>query len=331
MAGAPRPSTEQARLASLSALGILDTLPEERFDRITRIAQRMFHVPLALVSFVDRDRQWFKSHQGTDLTETPREVSLCAYAILEPDQLVVGNAREDCRFVDNPFVTPPDGIRFYAGSVIRSPDGQPIGTLCISDTEPREISDEDMELLHDLARVIEREIGTLELATVDELTGLLNRAGFLAVARQTMQVADRTREALYFAFYDVDGLKRINDGYGHTEGDRALVSVGAVLKASSRESDVLGRLGGDEFCAIVRTASQADVLLVIARLEEEIRRRNATEPLGQHIGLSKGWTRYEPGSAVSVMDTIDRADKAMYSEKQLRRRSSSGHATKVVQ
>ncbi|GAC1414170.1 MAG: hypothetical protein NVSMB57_09750 [Actinomycetota bacterium] len=191
MTGAPKPSTEAARLASLESLRILDTPPEERFDRIPRIAQRMFNVPIALVSLVDRDRQWFKSHQGMDAAETPRDESFCAHAILEPNGLTVTDALLDARFSDNPYVCGPPGVRFYAGAVLRAPDGQPIGTLCIVDTVPRTMSPEDTAVLNDLARIVEREINMVEIATLDALTGLLNRAGFLVVASHFLKLTDR--------------------------------------------------------------------------------------------------------------------------------------------
>ena len=319
MLGAPRPTTEQARLASLESLRILDTSPEERFDRVTRIAQRMFNVPIALVSFVDRDRQWFKSHQGLDAAETPRDQSFCAYAILEENGLTVTDALRDARFVDNPLVTGPPGIRFYAGAVIRAPDGQPIGTFCIIDTVPRTMSPEDTIVLNDLAHVVEREINMFELATLDALTGLLNRTGFLVVASHFFKLADRLRGSMYVAYCDVDHLKRINDQYGHGAGDRMLVNSARALRAGFRDSDVVARVGGDEFCAIVRAGTATDIKHIAARIEQETKRLNASAPNEHPVAMSIGWAQYEPGSAVSVPEMMDRADRAMYVERQQRR------------
>ena len=155
---------EELRLSSLHAIGILDTPPEERFDRITRLAQRVFGVPIALVSLVDRDRQWFKSRCGLSETETPRAVAFCDHAIRQEAALVVPNACDDPRFSNNPLVTEGLGIRFYAGQVLKSPDGHAIGTLCIIDTQPREITVEDLACLKDLAHLVEAEVTQTALA-----------------------------------------------------------------------------------------------------------------------------------------------------------------------
>ena len=152
------PADEQARLAALQELRILDTPPEERFDRITRIACDLFQVPIALVSLVDADRQWFKSRAGLDASETPRSVSFCGHAILGAAPFVVENAREDERFADNPLVTGHPDIRFYAGMPLQSKTGRMLGTLCLIDSKPRHFSREDALRLGDLAAWAEREL-----------------------------------------------------------------------------------------------------------------------------------------------------------------------------
>jgi len=154
---------EAARIAALHALEILDTAEEERFDRITRLATRLFDVPIALVSLVDVNRQWFKSCIGLPTRETPRGMSFCAHAIQSDDALVIPDAREDARFVDNPLVTGEPHIRFYAGQPLAGPAGHNVGTLCIIDTRPRSMNAVDLESLRDLARVVELEMRAVEL------------------------------------------------------------------------------------------------------------------------------------------------------------------------
>ena len=127
------PPDEAFRLRTLTSLSILDTPAEERFDRLTRLAQRLFNVPIALVSLIDSNRQWFKSCQGLDVRETPRDVSFCAHAILGNDLLVVPDAAADARFADNPLVTGEPFIRFYAGCPLKAPNGSLLGTLCVID------------------------------------------------------------------------------------------------------------------------------------------------------------------------------------------------------
>ena len=130
---------EAARLRSLISYGVLDTPGDERFDRLTRLTAELFDAPIALVSLVDADRQWFKSKFGLDATQTPRCDAFCAHAI-EPQfagSMVVEDATLDSRFSANPLVTGQPRIRFYAGAVLTSPDGCNLGTLCVIDTEPR--------------------------------------------------------------------------------------------------------------------------------------------------------------------------------------------------
>lgn len=157
------PADEPERLAALRTLAVLDTPPEDRFDRLTRLAAIIFECPIALVSLVDSERQWFKSCVGLAANETPRDVSFCGHAIHRDEALVVRNALADPRFADNPLVTHAPAIRFYAGQPLRSPGGHRIGTLCVIDREPRVPTAAQLAALADLARIVENELGALEL------------------------------------------------------------------------------------------------------------------------------------------------------------------------
>lgn len=152
------PSNESDRLNSLCALNLLDTAAEERFDRITRLAKRFFDTSIALVSLVDANRQWFKSRQGIDAAETPREISFCGHAILSDDIFCIPNAMEDERFADNPLVTDKPNIRFYAGAPLKSTDGFNIGTLCVIDDKPHQHTPEELSVLRDLADCVQEEL-----------------------------------------------------------------------------------------------------------------------------------------------------------------------------
>lgn len=157
---APMPSDEAQRLEALYRLAILDSPPEERFDRITRLASRLFGVPIALISLVDRDRQWFKSRVGALGPQTSREASFCAHAILEPRAMVIHDALDDDRFADNPLVISEPRLRFYAGHPIMALDGSAVGTLCLVDHQPRHFGEADIRVLADLAALVERELHT---------------------------------------------------------------------------------------------------------------------------------------------------------------------------
>lgn len=152
MVEARLPDDEEQRLAALEAYGILDTRTEEAFDAIARIASRLCQTPIALVTLVDEERQWFKACVGTEERETDRSVSFCAHAILEPEEVTyVPDAREDDRFLENPQVTGLPGYRFYAGAPIVTPDGHALGTVCVLDHEPRTLDADQLESLDDLA------------------------------------------------------------------------------------------------------------------------------------------------------------------------------------
>lgn len=163
MLKAPIPENEKERLDALRSLRLLDTPPEEQFDRITRLATRVFEVPISTLTLVDAEREWFKSCQGLPRKEGERAISFCGHALVEDDMLVVPDATKDPRFADNPMVVGEPHIRFYAGVPIKDMNGFRIGVFCIKDREPRAFSDEDTQLLRDLAEWAMLEIRLIQL------------------------------------------------------------------------------------------------------------------------------------------------------------------------
>jgi len=155
MKKAPIPTNERERLSSLYALNVLDTPPEEKFDLLTRLATKIFHVPISTLTFIDVNREWFKSCQGLSKKEGDRAISFCGHALVEKEILVIPDTTKDDRFSDNPMVVGEPFIRFYAGVPIMSNDGQRIGVFCVKDTKPREFSKDDKEILKELAIVAE--------------------------------------------------------------------------------------------------------------------------------------------------------------------------------
>ncbi|WP_217515997.1 ATP-binding protein [Vibrio metschnikovii] len=160
----PLPEEESERQKTLDKTGLLNSGSEARFDRITRLAQQIFSVPIALISLVDRDRQWFKSRQGLDAQQTPREISFCGHAILNSEIFVIENALVDQRFCDNPLVMGAPDIRFYAGAPLHSTKGYRIGTLCLIDSQPQSFSSKQRSMLKDLAATVEALIQAEELS-----------------------------------------------------------------------------------------------------------------------------------------------------------------------
>jgi phosphoribosyl 1,2-cyclic phosphodiesterase/CheY-like chemotaxis protein len=164
------PENEPARLTSLRALDLLDTEPEERFDRITRVATRLFNVPMATITLVDERRHWFKSFQGTGGREDPRDASLCAHVVSSREPMIVVDTLSDDRFADNPLVLGGPRIRFYAGYPLTLDDGSCIGTLCLLDTRPRTLEEPDLEGLRDLALIVMEQLQTLKVERTHRLS-----------------------------------------------------------------------------------------------------------------------------------------------------------------
>jgi diguanylate cyclase (GGDEF)-like protein len=275
------PIDEARRLAALHATRLLGSPPEDAFDRITRMATRLLKVPIALVSLVDKDVQWFKSRCGFAAEQTARAVSFCGHAILDHEPLVVPDALEDPRFADNPLVTGPSRVRFYAGVQLYSIDRQPIGTLCVLDRVPRRLSGDELGILRDLARMVEQLIHHRQLATAaqslhshvyvdpdnpelsaaagqvefllnhDVLTGLANRQAMVRTVERNLAAWKKQDIETLVATINLDKFKRINEQLGHHAGDKALVDITRSLQTLLRPGDLLARAGNDEFVLLL--------------------------------------------------------------------------------
>jgi stage II sporulation SpoE-like protein/GAF domain-containing protein len=153
-----RVDDDETRVRALEDLGVLDTGPEERFDRITGLARRLFGVASAAITLIDRDRQYIKSNEGTDLSHGPRDEAFCDHTIRQPDTLVVEDASIDARFADNPLVTDDPHVRFYAGHPLEAPGGYRVGALCLLDDRPRTFTEPERALLEELAEWVQQEL-----------------------------------------------------------------------------------------------------------------------------------------------------------------------------
>ena len=163
MIPAPIPTDDELRLQALREMLILDTPPEERFDRVVRFAADEFDMPIVLVSLVDAKRQWFKARVGLDVCETDRESSFCGHAIVQPQILIVEDALADERFHDNPLVVGDPRIRFYAGAPLRLPNGHVVGTLCMIDRQPRQLDELDQAIFSSLRDLVVGELVSQEV------------------------------------------------------------------------------------------------------------------------------------------------------------------------
>ena len=310
------PEDEQERLNTLRTLKILDSAPEERFDRLTRLAKRMFGVPISLVSIVDEQRQWFKSSQGLEASETPREISFCGHAILGDELFMIENASEDERFADNPLVTDAPNIRFYAGCPLKMANGHKMGTLCLIDDKPRELDDEEITLLKDLAVMAEQELAAMQLATLDELTMISNRRGFYALAKHALNMCIRNSTPATVVMFDLDDFKMINDQFGHAEGDIALAAFARLLKQEFRESDVFARIGGDEFIALLTNTGRTQIEAAMVRFQNAVDLYNQKASRGYEILFSAGYVCKNSVEDISINELMKEADALMYEKKQ---------------
>ena len=310
-----KPINETDRINTLRSLKILDTQAEERFDRLTRLAARMFDVPIALVSLIDEDRQWFKSATGLDAAETHRDISFCGHAILGDEIFNIPDATQDERFADNPLVTMDPSIRLYVGCPLKAHDGAKLGTLCLIDQKPRELSKEDLQALRDLADMAEQELAASQLATLDDLTMISNRRGFAMLAEKTLQMSARNGLPASLIAIDLDKFKQINDQFGHAEGDKALIAFTDILKNTFRESDLYARMGGDEFSVLLTNTTEEQALDSMMRLRNQVNDFNEKSGFQYQLEFSAGICPVDFSNKLDLNSLLEKSDQLMYKNK----------------
>lgn len=331
---APLPPDEAERNSSLKALKILETPLEERFERVTRLASRLLDVPITAISFLDGNRQWFKSIQGLNVDETPRDISFCGHAVMGEGIFIVEDASKDERFHDNPLVVDAPGIRFYAGQPLKSADGKIIGTLCVIDKRPRRLTPNQIEDLKDLAAMVEIEIKSKQLAVaqilmneelnearkavlVDPLTRLWNRAGGEEFLARQHQLAIQKNEKFCIAMIDIDHFKKVNDRHGHPAGDEVLRQVARRILKTIRSEDFACRMGGEEFLLMINDPMATDALLVAQQVRDAIRATPVVvEGKEIPVTISMGLAYFDPAGSVSCEEVIKLADACLYRAKQ---------------
>ncbi|MET0137612.1 MAG: sensor domain-containing diguanylate cyclase [Sphingobium sp.] len=261
---------EPARLSALRRLAVLDTEPEAPFENVVALVRSVLDVPMAAVSLIDEDRQWFKARSGIGAEQTPRDISFCTHTIMQPDPLVVTDATTDPRFASNPLVAGEPGIRSYAGIPLRTADGYNVGSLCAIDFRPREFSASELAILTKFARIVVDELELRRIAGKDQLTGALTRRGFLERASQEIERFRRYDRPASLVLVDIDHFKAVNDTYGHPTGDRVLRQVAGLLQTCKRPNDVVGRIGGEEFGLLMPETGTNDALHAAERFRETI-------------------------------------------------------------
>lgn len=327
----PIPANEPERLKALRSLGLLHTPAEERFDRITRMATKVLNTPIALMSLVADDHQWFKSAHGIDTKQTSRDISFCGHAIVSDGPLIVENALVDERFSGNPMVVDEPQIRAYAGQPIVVGDGHRVGTLCVIDLEPRQFNDDDVSNLRDLAKLVEGEIhrGILseiqhdlllqrdELqrkATIDPLTKLLNRGAIMELLERELARA-RRGTPVSVAMIDADHFKRVNDTHGHPVGDQVLAEIARRIRSGIRDCDDAGRYGGEEFLVLLNNCDAAHAHIAGERIRAAVAQTPIPSTAGPlEITVSVGITTYGPNPTAGG-ELVEACDRALYAAK----------------
>lgn len=324
---------EPARLEALRALNLLDTPIEERFERVTRMVCHFMDVPIALFNLIDADRQHYKSAQGVAMTDAPLKGALCMHTLNESDMLLIPDTMADARFADNPFVTGQYlNIGFYAGCPVRAPNGMPIGTLCAIDIKPREMNDQQLKALRDLASMVETELqvsslsktqltlieelnAANHLALVDSLTRLWNKNGITRLLDKEWSEAIRQQKPVTVVMTDIDHFKEVNDTYGHALGDQLMKVISKKLVESLRAEDAIGRVEGNRFLMILTDCKPEKMHETIDRIRNKI----ASQPLvlGQSecaVTISMGAASIVPaqgddhaGLTVQANDALARA------------------------
>lgn len=328
----PIPDNEAERLQALQRYDILDTLCEQSFDDLVQLASQICEAPMASITLIDADRQWFKSRIGIPFAETPREISFCTHTIMSPaSTMVIEDLSCDARFTSNPFVTSSPHIRFYAGAPLVAPSGHALGSICVLDYAPRVLSDKALDALCRLSRQVvaqmelRRAVADLERSTMqqrvyqaqleamsvtDALTGIRNRRAMDRHLADEAERSARTGSPLSFLLMDVDWFKPFNDAYGHVAGDNTLQQVAGLIQSNARPYDVVARYGGEEFAVILPQTDAGTALDIAERIRQAV--QSATWPYRQ-ITVSVGAATSDGNKKPEVL--VQEADAALYQAK----------------
>ena len=318
----PIPIDEASRIDSLFKLDVLDTDPDERFDRITRLAKRMFDVPIALISLVDKKRQWFKSKQGLDANETSRKVSFCAHAIAKPVPLdskhrimEITNTLLDNRFKHNPLVLDQPKIRFYAGFVLQSHNDYNLGTLCIVDSKPRKLSTTEREALFDFGMITQNALQSLRHEDKDIDTELYNRRGFLSIAEFMLENSCQQKVSTTLIYFDMLNFPSLVMQYSNLIEKEILENFVKLLKSMFRESDLLARIDTGRFVALTTHQHNFNVEDLLNRFKENVQVHNTHTQEKFRIKFRAGTITSSPEYLKVSGRLLDLVDKRMFEDK----------------
>lgn len=324
---------EEKRLEAVKALNLLDKPEEERFERLTRLARRHFQASACAITLVDRERKFCVAQQGLEQREYPLEKGVtCCKVVSSRRPLVVTDLAESYRSTATQELSQNHGMKFYAGVPIFSPEGLPVGTLCIFDHKARDFNRRELESLADFAALVQDELSLRRAITIkrelisqveslrmrayiDPLTEVWNRGAILGLLSQEIERCHRSDRGLTVGMLDIDHFKAVNDTHGHAAGDEVLKELCIRIRSAIRTYDSLGRYGGEEF-VLVFPESGAEAG---PELGERIRKIVEQTPfeirsaLSIPITVSIGIAKLLPSD--DSTDILGRADKALYTAK----------------
>lgn len=302
------------RIRRLHGLGLLDSEPEQRYDRLTKLCARLFNVEISLISLIDEDRQWIKSSQGFSQRQTERSVAFCNQTIAQEDIFVVPDTLQDKQYANNIMVTSAPYVRFYAGCPIRARSGEKLGALCLKHPQPRQFSDLDKQLLKQLTEMVEEEIEYNPLLDEDKLTGLLNRDAFERRAQQLLNILVPLQLPVKMFYFDLNNYKRITHAHGISAGDEALFHFSRLLTDVFNDTELVARLVDDEFVVLCLDGSREHDL---QNLQQNVSDYNAS--ISPHLNIE-----YTVGIASSDnMKNVDLQSLYMFADADLYRHQHS--------
>lgn len=305
---------EHGRLAAVKRYEILDTAPEAPFDRITGLVKAVMQVPMASISLIDSERQWLKSCIGMVRGDTAREISFCTHTIGSREPMIVPDTAADPDFAQNPLVTGPPHIASYLGVPLATPDGYNLGSLCAIDTRPREFSANQIAVMKSFAALAAEQLELRRIAQVDFLTGTATRRGFCLELDKAIARFTRHSHPSALLTLDIDHFKQVNDTHGHPAGDRVLRAVGTRLERLARTSDLVGRLGGEEFAILLMDANLAEAKHSAERLRTAIESLVVEHNPPLQVTASFGIAVLDHESRCAE-DWLATADRALYQAK----------------
>jgi diguanylate cyclase (GGDEF)-like protein len=309
----PIPRDEEQRLRDLERYGVIGTASDEHLERLVHLAASIFQTPIAVISLVEADRQWFLSQQGLTVTETPREMAFCAHAIAGDELFVIPDATRDERFANNPLVRNEPHVRFYAGAPLRSNLGHNLGTFCVIDSQPRPPLDATQrQQLRWLGELVMRELELRRLATFCPTTGLPTRRAFLQIGEREYERCREEGKDLSLLCFDLDNFRQINIRWGHQAGDGVLLDLCRLSTAMLREQDYAGHIGDGEFALLLVGMPAAEALDMAERLRAAVAAMQGVHTRSDfQLHISGGVTALG-SSDRCFLDLLKRADQAMH-------------------